>query len=134
MLVPDHARLERPPGGSEPLELRLRDRRVGLLELDIAAEQHARVALQRRLHAAVQDADRGDDRHAQRQGREQDGEAAAGAAQVAQGEAQGQQAQPPTAAHVSAATAGARPLPARAAGRGPWPAGARSAAPGPDRG
>ena len=35
---------------------------VGLLELEVAAEQDAGVALERRLHALVEDADRGDDR------------------------------------------------------------------------
>ena len=85
------SRLTRPPGGSEPRQLRFRDRGVGLLELDVAAEQRARVALERRLHAPVQDADGGDDRDAQGQAAEQHGEAAAGAAQVAQAQAQRQE-------------------------------------------
>ena len=62
---------------AELVQLRLLDRQIGALDLDVAAQQRRRIALQAGQHAGIDDADRGDRGDAERQAGEKDGEAAA---------------------------------------------------------
>ena len=73
--------------GCDARQVRLGNGQIGLLELEISAEQGARVTLERVLHPLVEDPDRGDDGHPQGERTQQDGEAAPAAPQVPQAEA-----------------------------------------------
>ena len=73
--------------GCNPPQVGVGDGQIGLLELEISAEQGTSVTLECVLQPLVEDSYRGDDRHPQGKRTQQDGEAAPATPQVPQAEA-----------------------------------------------